>query len=51
MKFEDPPDGVFALYSAGFGQTALDRLGERDSDPKTREALQWSEHGIVALSV
>src|SRR6185437_10447920 len=24
------PEGVFVLYSAGFGQTALDRLSEKD---------------------
>ena len=27
--------GVFGLYSAGFGQRALDRLGEEDSDPNS----------------
>lgn len=27
--------GVFAIYSAGFGQTALDGLGEDDADPNS----------------
>jgi hypothetical protein len=26
------PEGVFVLYSAGIGQTALDRLSDRDTD-------------------
>lgn len=28
----EPPRGVFILYSAGFGQTALDRLNEADEE-------------------
>ena len=31
----DPPQGTFVLYSAGAGQTALDRLGEEDSNPNS----------------
>ena len=31
----DPVRGVFALYSAGIGQTALDRLSEQDPDPNS----------------
>ncbi|MGD9481315.1 caspase family protein [Shinella sp. G-2] len=27
--------GVFGIYSAGFGQTALDRLGENDPEPNS----------------
>src|SRR5262249_47786715 len=27
--------GVFSLYSAGFGQTALDRLSDNDPDPNS----------------
>jgi hypothetical protein len=29
------PEGVFVLYSAGVGQTALDRLSERDPNPNS----------------
>ena len=28
-------EGVFAIYSAGFGQTALDTLGENDASPNS----------------
>jgi len=31
----EPINGVFALYSAGLGQTALDRLDETDRDPNS----------------
>ncbi len=31
----DPPEGVFVLYSAGSGETALDRLGPQDADPNS----------------
>jgi formylglycine-generating enzyme required for sulfatase activity len=30
-----PVRGVFTIYSAGFGQTALDRLGDADPDPNS----------------
>lgn len=30
-----PPSGVFLLYSAGFAQQALDRLGPDDDDPNS----------------
>ncbi len=30
-----PARGVFSIYSAGFGQTALDRLGPDDSSPNS----------------
>lgn len=30
-----PPEGAFILYSAGAGQTALDRLSDTDSDPNS----------------
>jgi TPR repeat protein len=29
----EPPEGVFIMYSAGFGQTALDSLGPDDKEP------------------
>src|SRR5262245_40907742 len=29
------PEGVFVLYSAGFGQTALDRLSDNDKNPNS----------------
>ncbi len=31
----EPPSGVFVLYSAGLGQTALDRLNDEDPDPNS----------------
>jgi hypothetical protein len=31
----EPVRGVFTLYSAGIGQTALDRLGDADSNPNS----------------
>jgi len=31
----DPPEGVFILFSAGTGQTALDRLSASDADPNS----------------
>ncbi len=31
----DPPSGVFTLYSAGRGQSALDRLSDDDSNPNS----------------
>src|SRR4051794_12091248 len=31
----EPAQGIFTLYSAGVGQTALDRLGPNDSDPNS----------------
>lgn len=37
------PEGVFVLYSAGVGQTALDRLSNSDADPNsifTRKFIQ-----------
>lgn len=39
----EPPRGVFIMYSAGFGETALDSLGEKDAEPTsvyTRVLLQ-----------
>ncbi|AZV79358.1 peptidase C14 [Parasedimentitalea marina] len=30
-----PPEGAFILYSAGAGQTALDRLSDTDGDPNS----------------
>ncbi|HET7447470.1 MAG TPA: caspase family protein, partial [Methyloceanibacter sp.] len=31
----DTPKGVFVLFSAGLGQTALDRLGDDDPNPNS----------------
>jgi hypothetical protein len=31
----EPGRGIFSLYSAGIGQTALDRLGDGDPDPNS----------------
>ena len=31
----EPVRGVFSIYSAGIGQTALDRLGETDANPNS----------------
>ncbi|WP_264212790.1 caspase family protein [Leisingera thetidis] len=31
----EPPEGAFILYSAGAGQTALDRLSDNDADPNS----------------
>ncbi|MFO1173076.1 MAG: caspase family protein [Hyphomicrobiaceae bacterium] len=31
----EPPSGVFVLYSAGLGQTALDRLNDDDPNPNS----------------
>jgi hypothetical protein len=31
----DTPNGVFVLFSAGLGQTALDRLADDDPDPNS----------------
>jgi hypothetical protein len=31
----DPVRGIFSLYSAGIGQTALDRLGDGDASPNS----------------
>src|SRR4051794_14049867 len=46
----EPAQGIFTLYSAGLGQTALDRLGPDDPDPNsvfTRALLpQLSKPGL-----
>ncbi len=39
-----PPEGTFIMYSAGDGQTALDRLSDEDPDPNsifTRSLLRY----------
>ncbi len=46
------PEGVFVLYSAGFGQTALDRLSEDDTNPNsvfTRTFLKLLEQPGLSL--
>lgn len=32
---EPPPEGTFVMYSAGAGQTALDRLNDEDTNPNS----------------
>lgn len=32
---KEPPEGTFILYSAGFGQSALDRLSDNDPHPNS----------------
>ena len=47
-----PPEGSFILFSAGAGQTALDRLGGADSDPNsvfTRALLPLLSRGDLTL--
>jgi len=47
--------GVFSIYSAGFGESALDRLGETDSDPNsvfTRNFLEaLSQPGLTLVQI
>ena len=48
----EPAEGAFILYSAGAGQTALDRLSNADSDPNsvfTRSLLPLMEQPGLAL--
>ena len=51
-----PPEGVFVLYSAGVGQSALDRMSSNDTDPNsvfTRiflEEIQKKEYPMVAVA-
>ena len=35
LAMATPPEGVFVLYSAGVGQSALDRLSDGDTDPNS----------------
>lgn len=45
----DPPRGTFVVFSAGAGQTALDRLSDRDTDPNsvfTRSFLPFLRAGL-----
>ena len=35
LTTEEAPSGVFVLYSAGIGQTALDRLSDTDGNPNS----------------
>lgn len=46
------PEGVFVLYSAGFGQTALDRLSDSDKNPNsvfTRTFVKLLEQPALSL--
>jgi hypothetical protein len=51
-----PPEGVFVLYSAGVGQSALDRMSSNDTDPNsvfTRiflKEIQKKEYPMVAVA-
>ena len=51
----EPPRGVFIMYSAGFGETALDRLGDNDKEPTsvyTRVLLkQLGRHGANLIDI
>jgi uncharacterized caspase-like protein len=35
LAITEPPEGTFIMYSAGAGETALDRLDDRDRDPNS----------------
>ena len=35
LGITEPPEGTFIMYSAGTGETALDRLNDRDRDPNS----------------
>ena len=48
----DPPEGAFVLYSAGTGQTALDRLSNADGNPNsvfTRSLLPLMQQPGLSL--
>ena len=51
-----PPEGVFVLYSAGVGQSALDRMSDNDADPNsvfTRiflKEIQKKDTPLVAIA-
>ena len=51
-----PPEGVFVLYSAGVGQSALDRMSDSDADPNsvfTRiflKEIQKTDTPLVAVA-
>jgi hypothetical protein len=57
LRRESPPSGTFALYSAGRGEAALDRLSDDDRNPNsvfTRvllPALARSDLDLPALAV
>jgi len=49
----EPPEGTFILYSAGFGQSALDRLSDSDPHPNsvfTRSLLPMMQKPGLKLS-
>lgn len=50
-----PPEGVFVLYSAGVGQSALDRMSNADTDPNsvfTRVLLkELAQHGASMIDI
>lgn len=49
----EPPEGTFILYSAGFGQSALDRLSDSDPHPNsvfTRSLLPMMKQPGLKLS-
>lgn len=52
-KISDPPQGTFILYSAGYGQSALDRLSDTDPHPNsvfTRSLLPMMKKPGLRLS-
>jgi subtilisin-like proprotein convertase family protein len=53
LALVEPPRGSFVLYSAGYGQTALDSLGEDDRSPTsvyTRVLLQKLDAPGLSIS-
>ncbi len=62
----DPPNGTFVVFSAGAGQSALDRLSESDPDPNSvftrvfvpaiqagltlQDAIKTTQEQVVALA-
>jgi invasion protein IalB len=62
----DPPTGTFVVFSAGAGQSALDRLSDSDTDPNSvftrvfvpalradmtlQEAIKTTQEQVVALA-
>lgn len=52
LVMREPPEGTFIMFSAGTGETALDRLGDDDQDANsvyTRHLLPLMRTGGLAL--
>jgi uncharacterized caspase-like protein len=43
-RVQNLPEGIFSIYSANFGQGALDRLGPNDSDPNSPFTRVFLKH-------